>query len=224
MLFFNSQVQDNQSPIGPISPANSEGDSPSSETTSRSSREQSSPRRKADIISMSPMPAPGVRTISLHKLWHLHTLSQKTAHRTLIVRKLKGLEDIIPYTSVHWEMLEKGGYSPTTAEVTNDCWPSKGWRFATPEEKIPGENVTSDPIHKNFTHLRDIYFDVDPEYKGRFTVPTLYDFKQNKIVSNEVWPQAFWRGIEKSWYFLLLVQRNHPHVLYRVRWHDSQHV
>jgi glutathionyl-hydroquinone reductase len=31
----------------------------------------------------------------------------------------------------------------------------------------------------------DIYFSVDPEYKGRFTVPTLYDKKQNKIVSNE---------------------------------------
>lgn len=30
------------------------------------------------------------------------------AHRTLIVRQLKGLEDIIPVTSVHWEMLEKG--------------------------------------------------------------------------------------------------------------------
>ena len=30
------------------------------------------------------------------------------AHRTLIVRKLKGLEEIIPYTAVHWEMLEKG--------------------------------------------------------------------------------------------------------------------
>ena len=30
------------------------------------------------------------------------------AHRALIVRKLKGLEDIIPVTSVHWEMLEKG--------------------------------------------------------------------------------------------------------------------
>jgi putative glutathione S-transferase len=33
--------------------------------------------------------------------------------------------------------------------------------------------------------LRDIYFQVDPEYKGRFTVPTLYDVKQGKIVSNE---------------------------------------
>lgn len=33
------------------------------------------------------------------------------AHRALIVRKLKGLEEIIPYTSVHWEMLEKGKLS-----------------------------------------------------------------------------------------------------------------
>lgn len=35
-------------------------------------------------------------------------VDQCKAHRTLIVRKLKGLEEIIPYTSVHWEMLEKG--------------------------------------------------------------------------------------------------------------------
>lgn len=34
------------------------------------------------------------------------------AHRTLIVRKLKGLEEIIPYTSVHWEMLDKGASKP----------------------------------------------------------------------------------------------------------------
>jgi len=39
--------------------------------------------------------------------------------------------------------------------------------------------------HEKFTHLRDLYFHVDPEYKGRFTVPTLYDVKQDRIVSNE---------------------------------------
>ncbi|KAL8866106.1 MAG: hypothetical protein Q9198_009040, partial [Flavoplaca austrocitrina] len=88
------------------------------------------------------------------------------AHRTLIVRKLKGLEDIIPYTAVHWEMLEKG------------------WRFATPDDNVPGDNVTPDPIH-GFAHLRDIYFKINPDYEGRFTVPTLYDIKQGKIVSNE---------------------------------------
>jgi putative glutathione S-transferase len=50
---------------------------------------------------------------------------------------------------------------------------------------VPGENVGPDPIHVEFTHLRDIYFNADPEYKGRFTVPVLYDFKQKKIVNNE---------------------------------------
>lgn len=60
-----------------------------------------------------------------------------------------------------------------------------GWRFAEASEKVPAENVTSDPLHPEFTHLRQIYFDTDPEYKGRFTVPTLYDKKKRTIVSNE---------------------------------------
>ncbi|KAI9799797.1 MAG: hypothetical protein M1825_004357 [Sarcosagium campestre] len=60
-----------------------------------------------------------------------------------------------------------------------------GWRFATAEEKLPGENVTPDPLHKDFTHLRQIYFQVDDEYQGRFTVPMLYDKKAGRIVSNE---------------------------------------
>ncbi|GES60219.1 ubiquitin-activating enzyme E1 [Aspergillus terreus] len=89
------------------------------------------------------------------------------AHRTLIVRKLKGLEDIITYTSVHWHLGEKG------------------WRFAAPDESLPGENVTPDPLHPQFTHLREIYFADDPEYTGRFTVPVLYDKKLQRIVSNE---------------------------------------
>ena len=60
-----------------------------------------------------------------------------------------------------------------------------GWRFVTRDEKLPGENVRPDPIHPDFTHLREIYFSVDPNYAGRFTVPTLYDIKQKKIVNNE---------------------------------------
>ncbi|KAF2703599.1 glutathione S-transferase Gst3 [Pleomassaria siparia CBS 279.74] len=89
------------------------------------------------------------------------------AHRTLIVRKLKGLEGIIGFTNVHWHMSEKG------------------WRFATPDEKIPGENTVPDPLHPDFTHIRQIYFEQNPDYEGRFTVPTLYDKKQKRIVSNE---------------------------------------
>jgi glutathionyl-hydroquinone reductase len=61
-----------------------------------------------------------------------------------------------------------------------------GWRFASSSENIPGDNVTPDPHHPDFTHLRQLYFQVDPEYKGRFTVPILYDYKQGKIVNNEV--------------------------------------
>ncbi|CZT20280.1 related to ECM4 protein (involved in cell wall biogenesis and architecture) [Ramularia collo-cygni] len=90
------------------------------------------------------------------------------AHRTLIVRKLKGLEDFITFTSVHWHMAEKG------------------WRFATPSEKdLPGENTIPDPLHEGFTHIQDVYFESDPNYASRFTVPTLYDKKAKKIVSNE---------------------------------------
>ncbi|PSN62235.1 hypothetical protein BS50DRAFT_592440 [Corynespora cassiicola Philippines] len=89
------------------------------------------------------------------------------AHRTLLVRKLKGLDDIISFTSVHWHMGEKG------------------WRFVAPDETLPGENTTPDPLHPDYTHLRNIYFEQNPNYEGRFTVPTLYDKKQNRIVSNE---------------------------------------
>jgi len=88
------------------------------------------------------------------------------AHRTLIVRELKGLHDIVSFNSVHWHMGEKG------------------WRFATSDEKLPGE-TTPDPLHKDFSHLRNIYFEQNPDYEGRFTVPTLYDKKTNRIVSNE---------------------------------------
>ncbi|KAI1918915.1 S-glutathionyl-(chloro)hydroquinone reductase [Ophidiomyces ophidiicola] len=87
------------------------------------------------------------------------------AHRTLVTRKLKGLEDFIPITSVHWHMGEQG------------------WRFAVADEKLPGE-THPDPLH-DFTHLRQLYFESDKDYTGRFTVPTLYDKKAKRIVSNE---------------------------------------
>ncbi|CAG9980461.1 unnamed protein product [Clonostachys byssicola] len=91
------------------------------------------------------------------------------ACRTLIARKLKGLEDIISFSVVHWH-LGQGG-----------------WRFVTKDEKEPGENVIPDPIegHEDFTHLKQVYFESEPEYAARFTVPVLYDKKTKRIVSNE---------------------------------------
>lgn len=67
----------------------------------------------------------------------------------------------------------------------------KGWRFVTSEEasagEIPGENVVPDPVegHEDLTHLRQLYFQSEPDYDGRFTVPVLYDKKTGRIVSNE---------------------------------------
>jgi putative glutathione S-transferase len=61
-----------------------------------------------------------------------------------------------------------------------------GWRFAKPDENIPGENAVPDPHHEGFTHLRQVYFETDDEYKGRFTVPVLWDKKKRRIVNNEV--------------------------------------
>ena len=93
------------------------------------------------------------------------------ATRALIVRKLKGLEDVISFNSVHWHMGEKG------------------WRFPTAEEggkggDAEGEQVIPDPVGgKKF--IREVYFEVEPEYKGRFTVPVLFDKKEGKIVNNE---------------------------------------
>ncbi|MDX8411738.1 MAG: glutathione S-transferase family protein [Mariprofundaceae bacterium] len=88
--------------------------------------------------------------------YHLHVpLACPWAHRTLIFRKLKGLEDIIPVTIVSPDMLENG------------------WRFDTPE-----------PLY-GFGLLHQIYTKADPNYSGRVTVPVLWDKKQGTIVSNE---------------------------------------
>jgi glutathionyl-hydroquinone reductase len=91
------------------------------------------------------------------------------AHRTLIARKLKGLDNIISFSVVHWHLAEGG------------------WRFPTKGEDVTGENVVPDPIegHEDFTHLRHVYFESEPEYSARFTVPLLYDKKTKRIVSNE---------------------------------------
>ncbi|KAI8881711.1 hypothetical protein K501DRAFT_188391 [Backusella circina FSU 941] len=85
------------------------------------------------------------------------------AHRTAIVRKLKGLDNLIGLSVVDFLMLDKG------------------WKFSTAEE-CPG--AIADNIN-NAQHIRDIYFKVNPDYAGRFTVPLLWDKKLNTIVNNE---------------------------------------
>ncbi|CAG8089227.1 unnamed protein product [Penicillium salamii] len=106
------------------------------------------------------------------------------AHRTLITRKLKGLEDFISFSSVHWHLGEHGK-STCYAMKQIQLLINSGWRFATAEENIPGENTIPDPLHPDFTHIRQVYFSNDPDYTGRFTVPVLFDKKTKLIVSNE---------------------------------------
>ena len=83
------------------------------------------------------------------------------AHRSLVARKLKGLEDVI------------------SVDVMDIFKEDKGWRF-NPE--CPGS--TADTVN-GFSFLRELYFMVDPDYSGRFTVPVLYDKQQKVIVNNE---------------------------------------
>ena len=93
--------------------------------------------------------------------YHLYvSLACPWAHRTLVYRKLKGLEQIIPISVVHPFMGEHG------------------WTFAE------GEGVIADPlIHADYAY--ELYIKAKPNYTGRVTVPILWDKKTNTIVSNE---------------------------------------
>lgn len=82
------------------------------------------------------------------------------AHRTMIFRALKGLEDVISVSVVHPLM------------------PAESWLFG----EYPG--ATED--HINHAHyLVENYLKVDPNFNGLVTVPVLWDKKQQTIVNNE---------------------------------------
>ncbi|KAJ1984229.1 S-glutathionyl-(chloro)hydroquinone reductase [Dimargaris verticillata] len=107
---------------------------------------------------------PGAKFPAEPNRYHLYvSLACPWAHRTLIVRALKGLEKVITVSVVDFLMLDKG------------------WKFSTPEE-CPGA-IPDELNHAKY--LRDLYFFVEPEYTGRFTVPVLWDKKLNTIVNNE---------------------------------------
>jgi len=93
--------------------------------------------------------------------YHLYvSLACPWAHRTLIFRKLKGLQDIISLSVVHWNMAENG------------------WTFEA------GDGVISDQVNgAKFMH--QVYTNAEPRYSGRVTVPVLWDKKCGTIVSNE---------------------------------------
>lgn len=95
--------------------------------------------------------------------YHLYVaLACPWAHRTLIFRKLKGLEDMVSLSVVHPLMLEMG------------------WSF----EGEDRTGVIPDDIN-HIDHIHQLYQKAAPDYTGRATVPILWDKQQNTIVSNE---------------------------------------
>ncbi|MDJ0895652.1 MAG: glutathione S-transferase family protein [Alphaproteobacteria bacterium] len=82
------------------------------------------------------------------------------ASRTLMVRKLKNLDDLISVTAVE--------------PVLTD----QGWRFGT----YPG---SSPDTVNGATYLHELYSAADPRFTGRATTPTLWDKQRKTIVNNE---------------------------------------
>lgn len=92
--------------------------------------------------------------------YHLYvSLACPWAHRTIILRKLKGLEDAIGMTAV----------DPVRDE--------RGWAF----RDGPGH---SEDLVNDFKFLSEAYYATDPNYRGRVTVPVLWDKQTKKILSN----------------------------------------
>lgn len=93
--------------------------------------------------------------------YHLYvSLACPWAHRTLIFRHLKDLEQHISVSVVSPDML------------------SEGWTFDKPS------GSTGDDLF-NFDFMHQVYTRNNPTYTGRVTVPVLWDKQQNCIVSNE---------------------------------------
>ena len=93
--------------------------------------------------------------------YHLYvSLACPWAHRTLIMRSLKGLRDIIPVSVTHWLMAENG------------------WTFAA------GQGVVPDPLY-NSRYVYELYARADEDYSGRASVPVLWDQHTQTIVNNE---------------------------------------
>jgi len=99
--------------------------------------------------------------------YHLYvSLACPWAHRTLIFRTLKDLEDLITVSVVHPDMLDKG------------------WSFEHDEQSNADYGTTGDTLYQSDL-LRERYFECDPKYQGNITVPVLWDKQQKRIVNNE---------------------------------------
>jgi putative glutathione S-transferase len=90
--------------------------------------------------------------------YHLYvSLACPWASRAVIVRQLKGLQDVLPMT------------------VVDPIRDERGWRFA---------DDAPDPVN-GFAFLKEAYTLTDPGFDDRVTVPVLFDTRENRIANNE---------------------------------------
>jgi glutathionyl-hydroquinone reductase len=93
--------------------------------------------------------------------YHLYvSLACPWAHRTLIMRRLKRLEEAIGVSVVHWHL------------------DREGWEFRE------GPGATGDRLY-GLAYLHQVYTRARPDYTGRASVPVLWDKERQTIVSNE---------------------------------------
>jgi putative glutathione S-transferase len=99
--------------------------------------------------------------------YHLYvSLACPWAHRTLVFRQLKGLEDLITVSVVHPDMH------------------GKGWSFQHDDESAKLYGTTGDELHGD-DFISEKYLAQDPNYNGVNSVPILWDKKNRVIVNNE---------------------------------------
>jgi glutathionyl-hydroquinone reductase len=123
-------------------------------TGGRFVRQESAFRERVTADGSSGLPAAAGR-------YHLYvSLACPWAHRTLIFRKLKRLEDVIGVSVL----------DPFVGE--------QGWSFSD------GPGCTPDSVN-GARHLHELYVKADPCYTGRVTIPVLWDKERGTIVNNE---------------------------------------
>ena len=140
---------------------------PSEQTTAGEfQRQEDAFREWISSDGSTPYPAAASR-------YHLYvSLACPWASRTIIFRKLKGLEDTVGLT------------------VVDPFRDEKGWAFRDPELSRPGSDLkkldqskSTDPVN-GFRYLSEAYKATDPKFDGRVTVPVLWDKQTKKIVNN----------------------------------------
>lgn len=87
------------------------------------------------------------------------------AHRVMITRELKGLQEFLPMSVVK-------AYSKDDGD----------WRFPATDDEYPDSTIDH-LFHSEFLH--EVYFKSYKDYKSIYSVPVLWNKKTNQIVNNE---------------------------------------